>query len=133
MNTTQDTSQTEKLRRRAHKTKLAREWREKNREKVNQQARDLRAKYKKEGKHRIRKSLGYPEPTRPKPEKCECCGKIPGKKGLALDHDHVTGEFRGWLCSRCNTGIGSLGDTVQDLQGAIEYLCGKTKTPLLLR
>jgi hypothetical protein len=38
-------------------------------------------------------------PPRPKDGRCEACGE---KKVLCLDHDHETGEFRGWLCHRCN-------------------------------
>lgn len=69
------------------------------------------------------KSVGYPEPTRPMPDVCECCGKLPvGGKSIALDHNHKTGGFRGWLCSRCNTGIGSLGDDLAGVTNAINYL-----------
>ncbi|MBS0599582.1 MAG: hypothetical protein JSR92_20185 [Proteobacteria bacterium] len=52
-----------------------------------------------------------PVPTRPDPGFCECCGKPPsGKfKHLALDHDHVSNKFRGWLCNGCNRAIGILG------------------------
>jgi hypothetical protein len=54
---------------------------------------------------------------------CECCGNLPStKKGMCLDHDHSTGAFRGWLCNRCNLGIGLLGDTQQGLKNAIMYL-----------
>lgn len=68
---------------------------------------------------RIKK--GISEPTRPTPEVCECCGK-PDTKALALDHNHATGKFRGWLCSLCNTGIGALGDDIKGLQQAVRYL-----------
>jgi len=74
--------------------------------------------------HAIR--LGYPNPTRPRPQVCECCGGPPNGKGrLHLDHDHRTGKFRGWLCSRCNISLGGFGDSVEGLEKAIEYL---TKT-----
>lgn len=69
-----------------------------------------------------RKSRGLPEPTRPCPDVCECCGRLPGRRALALDHDHVTGTFRGWLCGRCNTALGSLGDTLAAAQNAVRYL-----------
>jgi hypothetical protein len=48
--------------------------------------------------------------------------RIPAKGGLHLDHDHETGEFRGWLCWHCNTGIGKLGDTPDGLRNALDYL-----------
>ena len=41
---------------------------------------------------------------------------------LCYDHDHVTGEFRGWICYGCNTGLGKLGDTIEGLEKAIAYL-----------
>src|SRR5882672_1575066 len=65
--------------------------------------------------------LGHPTPTRLRPEVCESCGK-PCSKKLAADHDHATGKFRGWLCSRCNTGIGLLGDTLESVEAARAYL-----------
>jgi len=71
---------------------------------------------------RHRKRHGQPEPTRPKPDFCECCGKPPRKNGIHLDHCHLTGGFRGWLCGPCNQGIGLLGDTESGLKSAIEYL-----------
>ena len=41
-----------------------------------------------------------------------------------IDHDHDTGEFRGWLCNNCNTGLGAMGDTIEGLERAIKYLKG---------
>ena len=35
---------------------------------------------------------------------------------LCLDHDHLTGGFRGWVCRNHNTAIGLMGDS---LEGAI--------------
>ena len=28
------------------------------------------------------------------------------KRQIWLDHDHKTGQFRGWLCPRCNIALG---------------------------
>lgn len=39
-----------------------------------------------------------------------------------VDHDHDTYKVRGLLCLTCNVGIGMLGDTVESLQGALDYL-----------
>lgn len=63
-----------------------------------------------------------PEPTRPEPKSCEACGKAESGRALALDHCHVTGVFRGWLCFKCNTGLGKLGDTAAGLRAALAYL-----------
>lgn len=60
---------------------------------------------------------------------CAICGKQEssrdsnGKpKYLAVDHHHTNGEVRGLLCSNCNTGIGLLGDNIDNLKSAIKYL-----------
>lgn len=71
-----------------------------------------------------RKRQGLPEPTRAVGFNCECCGIARSAlvRELHLDHDHATGAFRGWLCSRCNVGIGMLGDDIAGLKRAIAYL-----------
>jgi hypothetical protein len=52
---------------------------------------------------------------------CAICGrKAVGK--FNIDHDHNTGEVRGLLCGPCNRGIGLLGDSVDVLKRAAEYL-----------
>ena len=50
---------------------------------------------------------------------CTCCGR---KAKLLLDHDHKTGLFRGYICSKCNTGIAFLGDTDDGVSRALNYL-----------
>lgn len=60
-----------------------------------------------------------PTPTRPRPELCEAeCGR----KATHLDHDHATNMFRGWICHKCNVGIGMLGDDAAGVEKAIAYL-----------
>jgi hypothetical protein len=58
----------------------------------------------------------------PKPDNCQCCGL--NVNVLVMDHCHKTERFRGWLCRNCNTGIGKLGDDLQGLHQAINYLNG---------
>lgn len=83
-------------------------WREKNKD------RERTRRYRRRG---------LPEPTRLIPDRCELCGGPPNGHGsLHLDHCHETNRFRGWLCSNCNHGLGKLGDNIEGLQRAIEYL-----------
>lgn len=55
---------------------------------------------------------------------CPICDKttIVGISKIVLDHDHSTGEVRGWLCESCNTGIGRFDDDPQIVQKAINWL-----------
>lgn len=69
-----------------------------------------------------RRRNGLPAPLRAAPKRCECCGHLPGVKALNLDHDHTSGRFRGWLCVRCNLGLGCFRDSPELLHRAINYL-----------
>ena len=58
----------------------------------------------------------YPTPP---PSACECCGRV---QKLHLDHCRETGEFRGFLCRGCNTSIGTLGDNIEGITRALNYI-----------
>lgn len=60
--------------------------------------------------------------------RCALCGtgitartKAPGDRS-ALDHNHITGAYRGVLCGSCNVGLGNFCDSPELLQKAIDYL-----------
>ena len=69
---------------------------------------------------------------RPCPKNCECCGRETllgsGCRGsgnatrLYFDHDHATGEFRGWICHACNGSLGYVRDRITHLEKLIAYL-----------
>lgn len=60
--------------------------------------------------------------------KCAICGtEDPGATNWHADHDHKTGQKRGILCQKCNTGLGLLQDDINILCSAIEYLNHYTK------
>lgn len=44
------------------------------------------------------------------------------KHGWHLDHDHLTGQIRGILCSECNRLLGCAEDSVAILLGAANYV-----------
>jgi Recombination endonuclease VII len=53
-----------------------------------------------------------------------CSAPAKQNKTLSIDHCHETGKIRGLLCSKCNMGLGLLGDTAESLRKALQYLEG---------
>lgn len=60
---------------------------------------------------------------------CAICGQLETRKNtlgnirrLAIDHDHLTGQFRGLLCCACNHMLGNAKDNADILRSAITYL-----------
>lgn len=41
---------------------------------------------------------------------------------LSIDHIHASGKVRGLLCSKCNTAVGLLDDSIERAQALIQYL-----------
>ena len=64
----------------------------------------------------------YHDMLRFQDEKCAICRTDLTKQTDYLDHDHVTGNIRGLLCSTCNTGLGHFYDTPEILRSAARYL-----------
>jgi len=57
---------------------------------------------------------------------CACCGvnmtHDKGIAGMCFDHDPQTETFRGYICKKCNTSIGGLGDSLEGVLQAVRYL-----------
>ena len=45
-------------------------------------------------------------------------------KNWCVDHNHRTGEFRGWLCDKCNLMVGRDDEKIEVFERAIKYLKG---------
>ena len=48
--------------------------------------------------------------------------KVNKKTIFVLDHDHITGKFRGYICDRCNTGLGAIEDNLENIDRMVTYL-----------
>jgi hypothetical protein len=44
------------------------------------------------------------------------------EKTLHFDHNHETGEFRGWICGPCNRAIGIVKENPDTLRALADYL-----------
>jgi Recombination endonuclease VII len=54
---------------------------------------------------------------------CERAIKDTGYNGeVVLDHDHKTGEFRGWICHDCNNALARTHENTKTLRNMIAYL-----------
>jgi len=79
----------------------------------------------------LEKQFPYPEK-----EVCDACDTDfthhpkRKKRYLVLDHCHDTNEFRGYVCTRCNTSVGGLGDNREEILKRIEYLTPENQLKL---
>ena len=75
----------------------------------------------------LRKSYGlspeaYAELLASQGGRCAICGTPPGRRSLAVDHDHETGAVRALLCVRCNVGLGYFREHPLLLRAAADYI-----------
>ena len=60
---------------------------------------------------------------------CHTWAPVGAGRGWVVDHDHATGNIRGILCARCNSGIGFLQDSLEVCESAVRYLSKRTRAP----
>lgn len=53
---------------------------------------------------------------------CPICLEYISLKDSAIDHNHITNEFRGLLCKQCNRALGMFKDDPEILERAMVYL-----------
>jgi hypothetical protein len=123
------------------KRRQARNWVNKNRDKVNEEARRRRSENRKRYKgYTLKRDFGitliqYEKMLNEQGGLCKLCNRPETAKHqsghtkeLAVDHDHVTKNIRGLLCWVCNTGIGKLQDDPVLLRKAANYIEKHRKT-----
>lgn len=70
--------------------------------------------------HKLRYRYGLSdEQIKGLPTSCEICGN---DSNLVVDHNHITGSYRGRLCRKCNSAIGMLNDDPNLIRLAMVYL-----------
>jgi hypothetical protein len=127
------------------------EWRKRNPEKRRAQEKRYRQRHPETGRKASRKyNKTHPEERfrhrmnyerkqeeklvliakRPRPSVCDLCRNRGFR--IVFDHCHKHGHFRGWLCHRCNTVLGLVGDDAELLRKMIKYL-KENKMPTSIR
>jgi hypothetical protein len=101
-----------------------REWAKANREKIAEYARAWRARNP--TKRRLAWMKSKYKLTSEQAQQildhhgvCECCGE---ERATDIDHDHATGEFRGFICGGCNTAAGHIKDSPARAMALARYL-----------
>jgi hypothetical protein len=72
----------------------------------------------------------YQQKTISQNNRCAICGReetalLPrgkGKRHLAIDHNHQTGQVRDLLCAACNTALGLFDEDVARILRAVDYI-----------
>lgn len=107
-----------------------REYHQRNSERIRLQRIEQRFKFVLQDSRRTAKRRGYMHCTASEETirevftgRCFACdiAEDPNRQ-LCLDHCHVTGSFRGWLCYKCNLALGNVEDSIERLKQLITYL-----------
>ena len=72
----------------------------------------------------------HPRPRIGEMFKCPICERgrmIWHKNQVCLDHNHKTGDIRGYICGDCNARIGRMGENIKTFERAILWLKGVLK------
>lgn len=116
----------------AKKRVYAAGWRDRNREYLRE--RD-RTRYANNREKRAAYSLAWRWNKReqiagkPRSAECDSCGE---EAQTVFDHCHASGEFRGWLCCKCNAALGMLDDDPEKIRKLAVYM-EKHATPAVAK
>jgi len=81
-------------------------------------------------KVRLEYEKEHPMPPIGEPFYCPVCENTiirQFKNDVTLDHSHIDGKVRGWICRQCNSSIGMMDEDVSILQRAIKWIQGTIK------
>ena len=76
-------------------------------------------------KERIRQDLKIGE--------CYICKQKSSSRNTVIDHDHITGEYRGILCQRHNKALGNINDSPIEAITLCRYLIAKSASGIDFR
>lgn len=110
------------------------EWRQNNRDKFNNIAKNYKLRNPEKHRDRNRSStykrlygLDLDQYNQLLSKQNNCCAvcrqhQSTFNKALAVDHSHATGEVRGLLCDSCNRALGLVRDSIEVLKSMVKYL-----------
>lgn len=110
---------------------VVKRYREENRDKIRERARkrSIKNKFKNAARKLCKQGCEITEKQlkglyKQQNKQCKICGKDlkNNKIETAIDHCHNTNKVRGWLCQRCNRGLGIFNDSPSLLRKAANYL-----------
>lgn len=113
------------LKNKARRIKAASEWNQERKDLRNKRSRELYSK-----RYRIKKFAKQYKVTEDEMRywlnitTCQLCGS---DNKLTIDHCHKTGNIRGRLCTRCNTGVGMFCEDPVLMRQAALYIEGNIK------
>jgi hypothetical protein len=112
--------------------RLQREWKRRNRERLKRKSEEWRSQNRDRVKEYQRRADLARKGTTPEAleaafvaqgGRCAICrNTFSTGRHTHVDHDHLTGQFRGILCRDCNLGIGNFHDSIELLARATAYL-----------
>lgn len=121
--------------RRKANAQVQKEWRARNREQYLAAQKAYRSTMEGRCRHALHKSKHQAKKYNHEPcnasitelieaftGRCCVCGAEESEPRLSMDHDHQTGDFRGWLCYKCNYVLGLVDDNPEILQDLSHYL-----------
>ena len=122
---------------REKKNAVAREWKEKNKDRLPQLSKQYRERFRDKvflvNRKFTHKKYGISQDIfdamfESQRGLCAICN-LPETKlirgelvTMSIDHDHNTGKVRGLLCAKCNTGLGQFKDNIDNMRNAVKYL-----------